>query len=132
MSKVNSLQDASIVTLFNSLCVTYKYLRAKEARASLLLFLLSIWNAMNICLLFLYSSKKSLSYSFAIYVHILLFLSVAFVRDNMNNKVVSRYLGLVNHALRPCFLHLRVKDSVLELKSAAEGEKDDAGLQMQH
>jgi hypothetical protein len=76
-----------------------------------------LWNLVNLSLLVIDVTLRQ-SMLFVAYVNVTVFLSAAYYREHGRNKVTSKYLSLLNSALRGCFLEVRkVGAHTVNLKS---------------
>lgn len=122
-----SLQDKNIGALFANISDTFFHLREFEARSSFYVLYAVVWNMGNMAL-FVFHERLRESLLFVAYCCIVIFVSVVYCRENGRNKVTSRYLSLLNHALYPCFLQVHLRGGRLELKSLALSESRDMPL----
>lgn len=122
-----SLKDKNIGALFANISESFDHLREFELRSSFHVLFAVVWNMGNMALLVLYERLRE-SLLFVAYCSIVIFISVVYCRENGRNKVTSRYLSLLNHALYPCLLQVHLRNGRLELKSLAVSECHDEPL----
>jgi len=109
-------KDKNLDALSASIQGTYLSLREFEGRSSFMLGLFWLWNLANLSLL-VFDTRLRQSIFFVAYVNVTVFLSAAYYREHGRNKVTSRFLSLLNSALRGCFLEVRAKGGRVDLLS---------------
>ena len=112
-------RDKNLEALSASIQGTYLSLREFEGKSSFVLGLFWLWNLANLSLLALNSSLRH-SMFFLAYVNVTVFLSAAYYREHGRNKVTSKFLSLLNSALRACFLEVRTKGGRVDLLSTTK------------